>query len=143
MFKAKKVESKSITKAPAKALVKAPAKETPKPAKKAAAKPVTQAKKVTAKARVERVSKTLPKAVADMKRFDSLVVASNEKVLSLLKGEKQAKTKRQLAKALKCSFNAAGRALRRLSKGTTAKLREKLVREGDRGPQSKAYYVDA
>lgn len=88
-------------------------------------------------------TKRVKKSVAEMKRFEPLLVASNEKVLSLLRGAKQAKTKRQLAKALKCSFNAAGRCLVRLQKGTTAKLRTVMVREGDRGPQSKAYYVDA
>lgn len=130
MFKAKEVESKQKVKAPAKPLLKALSEAKP-------------TKKVTAKERVERVSKTMPKKLVDMRRFDSLVVASNDKVLGLLKGEKQAKTKRQLAKVLKCSFNAAGRALRRLERGTTAKLRTKMVREGDRGPEAKAFYVDA
>lgn len=90
-----------------------------------------------------RAPKPAKKSLVDMRRFDALVVASNEKVLSLLKGEKRAKTRNQLAKELKCSFNAATRALRRLEKATTAKLRSKMVREGERGPEAKAYYVDA
>lgn len=77
-----------------------------------------------------------------MKTYKNSHLESVNKAMMEALTPETAKTMRALSTRLQCSFFAAKRRLAEWQKQSGMKLKTTMKREGEKGPASKAYYLD-